>query len=247
MNKKHSYLVMLAVIVLLVNSTIAYGQSGSRSGSGSAGRSSARGGSSSGGGSQRLGGVGRSGGSSSRISPSELAALELQQRILRQSQTEEARRLTIQFERDNFIQNLAELGRIENRSLNSKQNRIAFQSAKQDFRALRKNVVRPAELGFQDVAFRLDNKSLDRNTLRIRWPSALADEKSLIEPIKSSMVNNEIVDEESAQEFLDRLGQLNQKLNAAAARGEVSATNFARARRFISGLVNEVLSFGLLK
>ena len=46
--------------------------------------------------------------------------------------------------------------------------------------------------------------------------------------------------------FLGELQQLNQSLNVAAADGQVKIAEYARSRRFITGLANEVRASNLV-
>ena len=53
-------------------------------------------------------------------------------------------------------------------------------------------------------------------------------------------------DTESAKEFLNTLMKLNSVLNSAAFNGKVASVDYARARRFVTGLANEVRATSLV-
>ena len=80
------------------------------------------------------------------------------------------------------------------------------------------------------------------------WPDALKDGgyDKLVANLDQTIMDGGVKSKESAQEFLKNLQALNLALNTSAAQGNVSSTDFARARRFITGLANEIHSSDLI-
>lgn len=146
-----------------------------------------------------------------------------------------------------FQQLLVQLGHDQNRNANKFQNRLAFDNAIQDFRNLKARRIHPNHVGFQNIPFRLDQKSLDLINYTVDWPAALTKEgfEMPVQMLETVMFSSRISDAETAKEFLDELTKLNYSLNLSAARGEVGRRDFAKARRFITGLANEVHSSGI--
>ena len=248
--------VLILALSVIAFSNTSWAQSGSRSARGGA---TARAGGSTGGASRSTGGASRSsgggsvrssgsgtrslGGSGSRLSSAQRAELLL----LQQQQAKEFQEQQVEFAKKQRVQFLAQLGNQPNGPANKKQNSLAFEEAKGDYRALRNQTVDPAKLGPLSQPFRLRNDAIDRKKREANWPKFFEDPayQPLVTKINSKIMENEIVDSESAQEFVGELAKLHQALNAAATNGEVGRTEFARARRFVTGLGNEVRATNL--
>lgn len=248
-------LLMVFTVMLVGTMTFdadVFGQSGSRSSGSSAGASRGGGGGRSSG---RSSGGGFSGarGSSSRGSSSRNRPVlsPAEQELLRQRQLLQQQELLKLQEESNKAaqqQQLIQLGLNPNSSLNREQNRLVFQQAKNDFKALRQRRISPDQLGLLQQPFRLRSDSIDRERRKVKWPVALRNKSSnseldsLVEKIDSTITNATIKDLETATAFLNELNQFNTVLNSAAARGEIDSKDYARSRRLASGLANEILS-----
>ncbi len=221
-----------------------HAQSGSRSvggissGGASVRRGVSRGGSSSRG-IRRLGSVGRQ-----QLSPQQLQLQRQQaQQSLQQTAQQRARQAKQQRKQD-----LIDLGLRKNRSANLQQYKRAFAEAKSDYQDLRQGRIAPVQVGQLQQPFRLTKRDIDRAERTANWPKALQSEKfsAIVDTVDSAIMDNSITTDEAATAFLSDLDMLNSALNAAAVEGEVNVSNYARARRFITGLVNEIRATNLV-
>lgn len=194
----------------------------------------------------------RGGGGSSfggyRPSNSERRQIARQRRQELQREAVVARQQLVELSKIQFKQSLANLVLKKNTRLNSRQNRVAFDEAKADFRGLRSGNVSPGSLGPLRSPFRLTSKELDRNKRTASWPKLLRTRefREQVVRIDSAIMDGRIDTSESAGQFLSDLNRLNQRLNTAALRNGLSVGEFARARRFITGLANEVRATNLV-
>ena len=228
--------ITLCAIVILVSVTFvsdSYAQSGSRGGgsrsSGGGSRASSSGGSRS-----------ASGGSRTRArrpSPAEL------QRLAEQQQKEAQRLAKLQDDsnREQLKQTLAQLALRENRSANTRQLREAFREATRDFKRLRSGKQTPEQVSVLQVPFRLSDKDIDRSDGTVQWPEALrADQFNELTESLETILSDGISSKKSAKKFFGELGALNSALNQAAVNQEIKSSKYAKARRFVTGLANEV-------
>ncbi len=211
----------------------------------------AQSGSRGGGGGGISGGGGLSGGSfyrRHRLSPFERQQLAQQQLELQQKQVQQQAQQQAVLAKQQFKQNLISLGLKKNRSSNSRQYKLAFAEAENDYANLRVSSVEPIQVGPLQQPFRLTNKDIDRVERTANWPRALRSEKfsAMVKILDSAIMEGSVTDSESANEFLNDLEMLNAVLNTAAIRGEVSAKDYARAKRFVTGLANEVRATNLV-
>jgi len=231
---------MLAMLVA-VTTQVANAQSGSRGGvssrsvSGSGGRITG----------SRLGaGSGSRLGSGSRNrSNSGESNSPLQREINLQNQKANAERI-----RQQYKQALIQLGQNPNGNTNSQQYRLAFEEAKEEYSALRKQVVTPENTGSLQLPFRLRRSDINRKTRTANWPKVLddSDYSELTGAIDSQITNGGVTTSEEAKEFLAKLTEINNLLGRAAVAGDVGSRDYARAKRFISGLANEVNATNLV-
>lgn len=238
-------LIILSVLVFsMAVVSQSHAQSGSRGGFGGGGASGGGGGGGfSGGGS----GFGNSYGGR-RLSRAERQRLAQQQAQLRQQQAQQAAQLRAAQARQQFKQTLAQLANSDNRAANSRQHRNAWDEAKRDFRSLRKQQVSPNQLGPLQQPFRLTSKEINRQDYTANWPEVLQKEEfgALVQSVDKAIMDRSVNDTESATQFLNDLGQLNTALNAAAVSGQVDIKGYAQARRFITGLANEIRATDLV-
>lgn len=238
---------VLFVSMALVSQS--YAQSGSRGAVGGGGARVASGARSTGG--VRASGGGSGIGSSfggARLSRAERQRLAQQHAQLRQQQALQLAQVRAEQSKQQFKQVLSQLASDDSRSVNSRQNRYAYQEAKRDYQSLRKRQLAPDQLGPLQQPFRLTGKDIDRESFTAHWPDLLQEKEfdALVEPVDKAIMERAVDDQESAIEFLDDLSELNSALNTAAVEGRVNITNFAKARRFITGLANEVRATGLV-
>ena len=226
-------IIILSALVLLMTFTCElYAQSGSRgSGSRSSGGSRVR---SSGGSRSSLG---SSRGRVRQPSPAELERLAKQQQ-------EQAQRLAKQqeeYSREQFRQNLVQLALRENRSANSRQLKEALREAERDYKGLRSGNLTPEQVGVLQVLFRLTDKDVDRSSGTVHWPESLnADQfMKLTESVDAITVDG-VNSDETAKKFFSELKTLNTAVNQAVVDKEMKSSEYAKARRFITGLANEV-------
>lgn len=195
----------------------------------------------------RGGGGSYSGGGSGFGGLRRLSRLERQQRaqqqaLVGQQLAQQTARLQAEQAKQQFKRTLSQLTSSDNRSANSRQNRVALEQAKRDYKSLRKQQVAPNQLGPLQQPFRLTRKDIDRQNHTANWPEALRDKQfdSLVRKIDRAIMNQAIDNSETAAQFLNDLARLNTSLNTTAANGQVNISNYARARRFITGLANEI-------
>ena len=161
-----------------------------------------------------------------------------------QAQAKENARLQAERAKQQYKQSLVQLAMNENRAANSKLYKAAYKQAKSDFKTLRAKRIAPNQLGALQQLFRLTSNDINRDDRTTHWPDVLRSE-DFYEPVQSldQMISEGGIDSsESAQKFLEDLNSLNIALNIAAVEGKVDANDFAIARRFITGLANEVHS-----
>ena len=188
------------------------------------------------------------GGIGNRLSRAEQQQLAQQQAEFRQLQALQESQLRAEQAKRQFKQTLVQLADSDSRSVNSRQNRQALAEAKGDFKNLRKKQIAPNLLGPLQVPFRLTDKEIDREKFTVTWPESLEGEEfeSLVQRVDKAIKDRAITSEESAAQFLVDLGQLNSALNRVAAEGGVDISSYAKARRFITGLANEVRATDLV-
>lgn len=230
-------IILCAIVLSLTFVCQSFAQSGSRGGGGGF-----RGGGTSGGGGVRSSGGTRSGfgGSGTRVrqpSRAELARLAEQ----RKQEAQRLAELQDGFEREQFKETLVQLALRENRSANSRRQREALREAVQDFKSLRSEQLTPDQVGVLQVPFRLTDKEVDRSNGTVQWPEALLAEQfsELTESLNTTLADG-VSDAESVEQFFGELKELNSALNQAAVDREIKSSNYAKARRFVTGLANEV-------
>ena len=237
---------LVAIGFTVVNSTQTFAQSGSRGG----GAISSAGGGGISGASGSLSGSSTGGfsGFGGRLSRADRQLRAQQQLQLQQAQAQQNARVQAEQARLQYKQSLIQLGLPKNRSQNSTQYRAAFQEARKDYQALRSNRLAPNQLGTLKQPFRLNSDDVSRDTRMAHWPDALqaSNYRTLVENLDQTIMTGGVTNKESAQKFLKELQTLNVALNTSAVQGNVSVTDFARARRFITGLANEIHSSDLI-
>ena len=237
-------IILLSALVLSMTfATESFAQSGSRGSSGGGARSSSGGGSrSSGGGARSSSGGSRAGFGRSRSNvrqptPAELEFLARQQ----QQEAERLAKLQDEFVREQFKQTLVQLALRENRSANSRQYRSAFREAEQDYKKLRTGKIAPDQVGALQVPFRLSEKDIDRSEGTVQWPEALqAEQYSELTETLNATIEGGVTSAEAAEQLFGELKTLNTAVNQAAADREINSSEYAMARRFVTGLANEV-------
>jgi len=140
------------------------------------------------------------------------------------------------------------LAQKEHGSENKRQNRAAFDEAKKDYQALRSGDVSPEGLRELKSPFRLSKSDFSRDEQKANWPELLESNtfSELTDNLKVNLANGGITDSESAEGFINDLGVLNRELNSVAARGEIPIKEYAKSRRFVTGLANEIIASNLL-
>ena len=224
-------IILCLVVLSMMFASQLYAQSGSSGGSRSGGASRAR-----------ASGGSRSGGSGARSRVRQPSRAELER--LAKQQQQAAQQLAEQqkeYGRQQFRQTLIQLALRENRSANTRQLRDALREAEQDFKGLRRGNLMPEQVGVLQVPFRLSDKDVDRSSGAVQWPEALRDKQFAeltgnVDTTIAAGVNND----ETAKQFFSELGELNTMVNQAAASKEIKSSDYAKARRFITGLANEV-------
>ena len=241
----------LVVISVVAMNDIATAQSGSRRGASAGVRSGGSSGVRIGASSRGVGG-GRSSfrgaGSSTRLSAQEKAENQRQQAIVQQQQFRENELRQAESAKANFKDTLVRLGQKSNASINRRQNKLAFDEAKRDFNDLKRGTVSPSQVGVLSEPFRLDHDSIDRMKNSANWPEVFKspDFEPFVMELDDQIMNGGVDDAESAEKFLNQLSELNYALNSAAVNGDVASVDYARARRFVSGLANEIRASDLL-
>ena len=183
-----------------------------------------------------------------RLGRENLQRLAQQQAQIRQQLAQQSVQFREEQTKQQFKQALTQLAGSDSRAANSRQFRIALDEAKRDYKSLRKQQVDPSFLGALKEPFRLTKNEIDRENRTANWPTSLQDSEfaTLVASVDTAIRDRAVKDEESATQFLNDLGELNTALNRAAAGGRVNISNFAKARRFISGLANEVRATDLV-
>lgn len=237
-----NFIILSVLVFSMAVVSQSHAQSGSRGGGGGGGALSGGGG---------FSGSGSGFGSSyggRRLSRAERQRLAQQQAQLRQQQAQQAAQLRAAQAKQQFKQTLAQLVNSDNRAANSRQHRNALDQAKRDFRSLRTRQVSPNQLGPLQQPFRLTSKEINRENYTANWPAELQKQEfgALVQSVDKAIMDRAITNTESANQFLNELGQLNTALNTAAARGQVDITSYAKARRFITGLANEIRATDLV-
>jgi len=218
-------------------------QSGSRGGIGGGGGSSITGGGG-GGGSFGNGNLGSGG----RLSRTQRLIQAQQQQQFLQQQAQFAAAAQAENAKQQRKQTLAQLAQKQNQSTNARLYRLAFAEAKKDFQNLRSKRVSPQQLGTLQQPFRLTRKDIDRDKKTTHWPEGLETKQfeELVQKVDMSIMDSAIQDTESATLFLQDLNSLSNALNTVAASGEIDIRSYAKARRFITGLANEILVTDLI-
>jgi len=193
------------------------------------------------------GGYSTGGGSGSRLSRAERQRLQQQQLEQRRQLAEAMRIQKAETAKVQFKQSLVNLGMQKHNRLNSKQNKVALEEAKSDYQALRRGSVAPNGLGSLQSPFRLTKREIDRDKRVANWPELLqgSEFQAQVADIDAAILNG-ITDAKAAEQFLSDLNKLNTGLNTIAIREKLSITTYAKARRFISGLANEVRASNLV-
>jgi len=227
---------IIILCVLVISMTFVselYAQSGSRRGSSSRSSGASR---------ARSSGGSRSGTSSSRSRVRQPSRAELERQAKqRQQAAEQLAKQQEEYGRQQFRQALVQLALRENRSANSRQLREALREAEQGYKGLRSGNLTPEQVGVLQVPFRLSDKDIDRSAGTVQWPEALqADRFSELTEKVDAIVAGGVNSNESANQFFSELGELNTAANQAAASKEMKSSDYAKARRFITGLANEV-------
>ena len=157
-----------------------------------------------------------------------------------------AARKAEQYLKTQYIDSLNALAQDEQSQQNSGQNRLAFDQAVSDFRVLRAGDVQPNKLGEIQIPFRLLDTDFDRATGTIIWPELLRGPSynSITGSLDEAFRNNGIKNEQKGTAALEQLKQLNTTFNRNSIEGEIAINDFARARRLITGLGNEIRSKG---
>ncbi|MEM9944183.1 MAG: hypothetical protein AAF939_21685 [Planctomycetota bacterium] len=181
--------------------------------------------------------------------PSKPAPLTPEQIALLKEQAEEALRQQAIAARQRQKQTLAQLILPKNQSTNAKQYRAAYTQARRDYASLIKKKIAPGDLGALKQLFRLTGKDINRAKHTANWPTALQKDEfaETVKGIDMSIMDSEIKDKATAEAFLVKLNQLNLELNELAAAGGLDSQQFAKARRFITGLANEVHASNLVE
>ena len=234
----------LAVLFTLCLSSVSVAQSGARS---------------SGGGSVRVsggsGGRALSGGSSSRrpqISQREQALIRQRQQLEFQELARQNRAL----EEENLKQRshdfLVELGANPDSSQNRRQRQLAFKEAKKEYVALKRMKISVSDTSqFLREPFHLISKEIDRDARKISWPKPLLepDHEETIAEIDERMGEDEDenADEDekadetelTSEELNQLLSKINLQLGERVVGRDISAANYAIAKRFVTGLYND--------
>lgn len=234
-------IIFSVLILVMAIASDSSAQSGSRGGIGGGG------GSSIGGGGGSFGGGGGSFGGSSfgsgRLSRTQRLIQAQQEQQYFQQQAQLAAAAQAENAKQQRKQTLAQLAQKQNQSTNSRLYRLAFAEAKKDFQNLRSKRVSPQQLGTLQQPFRLTRKDIDRDNKTAHWPEGFENEQfeELVQKVDMSIMESAIKDAESAALFLQDLNTLSTALNTIAASGEIDIRSYAKARRFITGLANEIL------
>lgn len=225
-----------STVLLLAIATFAFGQSGSRGGGG--GGVIGGGGGSIGGSS---GGIG--GGINLNRRPSSREREKLRQQQIAQAR-EAARANAIRQQEALEAQRkklLKDLGLQPDGALNRKLRRLAFAEAKIEYKAIRKMKAPLATAGsFLKQPFRLPGGLVDltKSETEIQWPKSLddaahAESKKAVQQLLQS-------DEATTEQFRIALTSLGTQLGQRVIDGEIKSNDYARGKRFLTGLAHEI-------
>lgn len=231
-------IVSFATVLLVVQiSSQSLAQSGSRGGRGQAG----------GGGTG--GGVagGRSTGAGAHLWSFGRRLARLRQIIEAQELASRFDELTQQAFQQQQAQLLDALGTQPDGTLNRRLNQLAFDEAKREYTALVRMQIPVSAAGRQlQQAFRLSSRDVNRSTRVIHWPETLlaTEHAELIQDIESKVDLNQDAANVPAEDFIQAIEQLSLQLGHRAVAREISSREYARAKRFLTGLAHEVNAAG---
>jgi hypothetical protein len=188
------------------------------------------------------------GGGGSRLSATERAELRRQKAVRQQQQARANQQRQADLIKANFKNTLVQLGSKPDGSANRRQSKLALDEAKRDFKLLRQRKASPNQIGVLAQPFRLSSDAIDRMKNTANWPMILKTNSfsSIVTKLETQIMSGNIRDTASAEDFLATLSQLNFALNSAAANRDVKAIEYAEARRFVSGLANEIRASDLV-
>ena len=236
----------LAVLFTLSVSSVSVAQSGARS---------------SGGGSVRV-----SGGSGGRslsagnafqrqlVNQRERALIQQRQQLQFQELARQNRALEEEAVKQLSRDLLVELGANRDSSQNRRQRQRAFKEAKKEYVALKRKEISVSDASqFLSEPFRLISKEIDRDKRTINWPKPLLepDHEETIAEIDERLAadedenagEDEKEDEDPAEltsaDLNQLLSQINLQLGERVLSRDISAANYAIAKRFVTGLSND--------
>ena len=236
----------LAVLFTLCLSSVSVAQSGARS---------------SGGGSVRV-----SGGSGGRslsagnafqrqlVNQRERALIQQRQQLQFQELARQNRALEEEAVKQLSRDLLVELGANRDSSQNRRQRQRAFKEAKKEYVALKRKEISVSDASqFLSEPFRLISKEIDRDKRTINWPKPLLepDHEETIAEIDERLAADE--DENAGEDEKEEedpaeltsadlnqlLSQINLQLGERVLSRDISAANYAIAKRFVTGLSND--------
>ena len=236
----------LAVLFTLCLSSVSVAQSGARS---------------SGGGSVRV-----SGGSGGRslsagnafqrqlVNQRERALVQQRQQLQFQELARQNRALEEEAVKQLSRDLLVELGANRDSSQNRRQRQRAFKEAKKEYVALKRKEISVSDASqFLSEPFRLVSKEIDRDKRTINWPKLLLepDHEETIAEIDERLAADE--DENAGEDEKEGedpaeltsadlnqlLSQINLQLGERVLSRDISAANYAIAKRFVTGLSND--------
>jgi hypothetical protein len=182
------------------------------------------------------------------LSATERAELRRQKAVRQQQQARANQQRQADLIKANFKNTLVQLGSKPDGSANRRQSKLALDEAKRDFKLLRQRKASPNQIGVLAQPFRLSSDAIDRMKNTANWPMILKTNSfsSIVTKLETQIMSGNIRDTASAEDFLATLSQLNFALNSAAANRDVKAIEYAEARRFVSGLANEIRASDLV-
>ena len=149
---------------------------------------------------------------------------------------------------------LVELGTNRDSSQNRRQRQRAFKEAKKEYVALKRKEISVSDASqFLSEPFRLISKEIDRDKRTINWPKPLLkpDHEETIAEIDERLAadedenagEDEKEDEDPAEltsaDLNQLLSQINLQLGERVLSRDISAANYAIAKRFVTGLSND--------
>lgn len=176
------------------------------------------------------------GGGSSRISQQQQAQVQQQLAEFRRAQE-------IEIARQQRIALFQQLASNPDAQLNRRQNANAYKEAKAEFTAIKRmNIPVSAAGNSLESPFLLRSSDINRSTRMVSWPDALLDaqHRTAVLEIENRIAGNHEENQTSAEEFLDLFQQLSQDLGRRVIQKDISQRDYAKAKRFLSGLANEV-------